>query len=141
MNAGRSQGGSDGNDGSETSYGGGAGAAPLGGAARGCHSGSRVLSRTAPLLCQRLLLMVCCAVLAGTSARGAVIHVPADQPTIQAAIVAASNGDEIEVAPGTYNEAINFLGKAINLHSSGGAAVTILDGTGLTSSIITCWSG
>ena len=50
--------------------------------------------------------------------------------TIQAAIGAAINGDEIEVAPGTYNEAINFNGKAVRLYSSGGPDVTIIDGTG-----------
>ena len=40
------------------------------------------------------------------------------------------NGDEIVVAPGTYFEAINFNGKAITVGSSGGAAVTTIDGTG-----------
>jgi predicted outer membrane repeat protein len=50
--------------------------------------------------------------------------------SIQAAINAASNGDQIEVAPGTYNEAINFNGKAVRLYSSGGANVTTIDGTG-----------
>ena len=62
------------------------------------------------------------------SASAATISVPADQPTIQAAIVAASNGDTVLVAPGTYIEQLNFLGKAITVKSSGGAAVTILDG-------------
>jgi hypothetical protein len=32
------------------------------------------------------------------------IHVPADQPTIQAAIAAAGSGDVVEVACGTYYE-------------------------------------
>jgi len=31
-----------------------------------------------------------------------IIHVPADQPTIQAGINAASNGDAVLAAPGTY---------------------------------------
>src|SRR5216117_3331126 len=44
-----------------------------------------------------------------------VIHVPADQPTIQAAINAAVNGDTVQVSPGTYIENINFLGKAITV--------------------------
>ena len=35
---------------------------------------------------------------------------------------AAVDGDEI-VAPGTYNEAIDFLGKAITVRSSDGAEV------------------
>ena len=50
--------------------------------------------------------------------------------SIQAAIDAASNGDEIEVAPGIYNEAINFNGMAVRLYSSGGQNVTAIDANG-----------
>ena len=46
---------------------------------------------------------------------------------IQDAIVASANGDEIIVAPGTYNELIDFLGKGVTLRSSGGRDVTIID--------------
>ena len=75
-------------------------------------------------------------------APAATINVPADHPTIQAAINAAfSDLDEIVVAPGTYNECLNLLGKAITLQSSGGPAVTTIDGTGLNCSVITCESG
>jgi hypothetical protein len=42
-----------------------------------------------------------------------IIHVPADQPTIQAGINAATDGDTVLVADGTYLENINFMGKAI----------------------------
>ncbi|PYU99398.1 MAG: hypothetical protein DMG26_16610, partial [Acidobacteria bacterium] len=62
------------------------------------------------------------------AARAATINVPAGQPTIQAAINAASNGDTVLVAPGTYYENINFMGKAITVTSSGGPAVTTIDG-------------
>jgi hypothetical protein len=50
--------------------------------------------------------------------------------SIQAAIDAANNGDQIEVAPGTYNEAVNFNGKAIRLYSSAGPAVTTINANG-----------
>lgn len=61
-------------------------------------------------------------------AEGAILHVPADQPTIQAAINAAANGDTVLIAPGTYFENINFSGKAITVTSAQGPAATIIDG-------------
>jgi hypothetical protein len=66
----------------------------------------------------------------------------ADFTNIQAAIADAGtvNGDKIEVAPGTYNEAINFLKKAVRLYSSGGAQVTIINGTG-NYHVVQCVSG
>lgn len=70
------------------------------------------------------------------------LHVPAEYDTIQAAISAAvSEFEQIEVAPGTYNEAINFNGKAIRLYSSGGPEVTIIDASGLNSTVVSCNSG
>ena len=48
--------------------------------------------------------------------------------TIQAAINAAANGDTVSVCDGTYNENIDFLGKAITVRSENGAATTIIDG-------------
>src|SRR5271165_2254442 len=56
------------------------------------------------------------------------IHVPADQPTIQAAIDSASSGDDIEVAAGRYNERIDFKGKNIRLHSISGPHATTING-------------
>src|SRR5216683_5675951 len=63
----------------------------------------------------------------------AVIHVPADQPSIQAGIDASSTGDVVLVAAGTYSENINFRGKAITVTSEQGASLTIIDGHGLDS--------
>jgi hypothetical protein len=58
----------------------------------------------------------------------ATVRVPAGQPSIQRAIDAANDGDEVLVAPGTYFENINFNGKAITLISEAGPSVTIIDG-------------
>lgn len=62
-----------------------------------------------------------------------IIHVPVDQPSIQAGINAAANGDTVLVGPGTYYENIDFLGKAITVSSEQGSSVTILDGRALDS--------
>ena len=59
---------------------------------------------------------------------------------IQNAIDDAVDTDEIVVAPGTYFETINFLGKAVWLHSSDGAEVTIIDAQA-TGRVVTCTSG
>lgn len=58
--------------------------------------------------------------------------------SIQAAIVAANPGDVITVAPGTYVEDIDFLGKAVTVVGSG--VDTVLQGTG-TGSVVTFRSG
>ncbi|MCC6427205.1 MAG: hypothetical protein IT435_10340 [Phycisphaerales bacterium] len=54
------------------------------------------------------------------AAPAADLHVPADYPTIQAGIDAASDGDSVVVAPGTYAAPIAMSGKRITLRSSGG---------------------
>ncbi len=45
---------------------------------------------------------------------------------IQDAIAAAAHGDTIRVAPGVYLENLNYLGKAVEVESAGGAAVTTI---------------
>ena len=67
-------------------------------------------------------------------------RVPSQYSTIQGAINAANMGDEILVAPGTYNGAINFIGKAIWLHSSGGAGLTTINGQNAYH-VVKCISG
>ena len=75
----------------------------------------------------------------GTAVAGT-IQVPADQPTIQGAIDVAVDGDTVLVAPGTYVENINFLGKAITVTSESGPQVTIIDGDNL-GTVVTFNSG
>ena len=55
------------------------------------------------------------------------IDVPGDFLTIQDAINAGADVDEIVVAPGTYFETINFLGKSVTVRSTDGPEVTIIE--------------
>ncbi|MEE9129753.1 MAG: right-handed parallel beta-helix repeat-containing protein [Phycisphaerales bacterium] len=60
-----------------------------------------------------------------------ILHVPGDFPTIQAAIDAAVNGDEVVVADGTYmgggNRDLDFAGKLIIVRSENGPDNCIID--------------
>src|SRR5215472_11108476 len=81
-----------------------------------------------------------CLLLLSLPLSAATINVPADQPSIQAGIDAANPKDIVLVAPGTYSENINFMGKAITVKSSGGAKVTVIDG-GKLGPVVTFASG
>jgi len=70
----------------------------------------------------------------------AILYVPDHFARIQDAIDASANGDTVFVKPGLYSENLDFKGKAISLLSTGGAAVTFLDG-GKAGSVVTFQSG
>jgi len=50
------------------------------------------------------------------------IHVPADYPTIQAAINAANAGDDIVISPGTYSEQLS-ISKSLDIQGSDGTTI------------------
>jgi hypothetical protein len=89
------------------------------------------------------LLLIICALTISLQASSTVLNIPGTFPTISAALTAATAYDTILVAPGIYNENITWPAKAgIKLMSSGGSAVTTINGGGtgrvlnFTSSII-----
>jgi predicted outer membrane repeat protein len=87
------------------------------------------------------LLVVPLSMLVITATAGAAeINVPADYASIQAAINAASNGDEILVAPGNY-VGVSFSDLSITIRATGSAAETIVEGGpgGWECGVITCY--
>ncbi len=91
------------------------------------------ISRSVPTLLAMVLL-------ASSASAQRTIHVPADVSTIQVAIQSASNGDTILVAPGTYRENIDFLGKAIIVEGAS-ADTTILQGGSAPGAVVRFTSG
>lgn len=79
-------------------------------------------------------------VLLGAAAAAADHQVGPGQ-SIQAAIDAAAPGDRVLVQPGTYVEHIDFKGKAIHVLGPGGAAATILSGSGSLGPVVTFHAG
>ncbi len=69
--------------------------------------------------------------LAAAPASALTLHVPGDYGTIQPALTAASAGDTVLVAPGTYtgpgNRDLDFLGKDLVLLGEGGPAATTIE--------------
>lgn len=77
-----------------------------------------------------LLSALLVAVNPAPAAAAAVLNVPAQAPTIQAAIDAVADGGSVVVAPGVYRENIDFHGRRIEVRSAGGPDSTIIDGGG-----------
>ncbi|HPS40281.1 MAG TPA: right-handed parallel beta-helix repeat-containing protein, partial [Candidatus Cloacimonadota bacterium] len=69
-----------------------------------------------------------------SAAWAATINVPGNHATIQAAIDAASDGDEIQIAAGTYNEHV-IINKAISLLGPN-ANISAVDGTRVPEAVI-----
>jgi hypothetical protein len=67
------------------------------------------------MMMKRLMALIMGLMLLPVVAVAATIRVPADQPTIQAGIEVAADGDTVLVAPGIYYELIDFSGKSICL--------------------------
>ena len=75
----------------------------------------------------RILTGVCLSLILAALAFSDTIYIPSQYPTIQAGMEAAENGDTVLVSPGTYNESVDFIYKAIVLISDQGASNTIID--------------
>src|SRR5690242_8496134 len=89
---------------------------------------SRQLLSSAKFLCLSIAIAFLVSLASPSAQSQTILTVPANYPTIQSAIDAANNGDTVLVAPGTYEENINFNGKAVIVISSNGAGATIIDG-------------
>ena len=62
---------------------------------------------------RHFLFALLCFLLTVHTVSATIINVPAEQPTIQEGIFAASLGDTVLVAPGIYNENISIYGKIV----------------------------
>jgi len=83
-----------------------------------------------------ILVLLC----AGVS-NATVINVPSEQPTIQAGIDAAVNGDTVLISPGFYLENVDFASKAITLMSSGGPEQTGIQAYNTVDHVVTISGG
>jgi hypothetical protein len=81
----------------------------------------KVMKLLALLAQSSVCMLLACGMLQATT-----IHIPGDKATIQEGVEIAVDGDTVLVAPGTYEQHVDFLGKGIVVTSSGGSAVTIL---------------
>ena len=66
------------------------------------------------------------------SGSAVVLHVPADYPTIQGAVDAATSGDQIRIAAGTYTEQVVIASKNLKLIGEPGAVLEARPGLAAT---------
>lgn len=80
---------------------------------------------------QRIFILALALLLGAGLTSATVIHVPGDQPTIQAGINATNTGDTVLVADGTYmgdgNKNLDFGGREITVTSENGAENCIIN--------------
>lgn len=88
---------------------------------------------------ERVLIVLLLATWAA-GAQGATLRVPAEHPTIQAAVSLALPGDTVLVAPGVYTNpggtVVDFHGKEILIRSEAGAEQTIIERQGAGGSVL-----
>ena len=83
------------------------------------------LTETRPKVTAALL---CLGLTAAASAIAADLNVPADYPTIQAAVNAAKTNDTIHIAPGVYSGQVNVVRKKLTLAGAPGAVMRATTG-------------
>lgn len=88
------------------------------------------LSTSVPRVPRTLAALLFTALGAGAATAQSTLRVPADFSTIQGALDSAADGDTVLVAPGTYLETVDLLGKAVLLRSEAGPERTVIDGGG-----------
>ena len=67
------------------------------------------------------------------------LHVPAQYPTVQAALDVAAAGDTVLVAPGIYTETLTFPGRDVALRGAGAELTTLV--TTAFAPVVTCLPG